>query len=72
MTADLDNVRAASNDGQALKTVPLKIRLIIAAIFAAGVLMVLLPSYADVSRSHQENVKHLCHADAADHKDTCK
>lgn len=44
MTANFDNARAAGDGGgEALKSVPLKIRLTIAAIFAVGVLMVSLP-----------------------------
>jgi hypothetical protein len=72
MTNSLSNARAARDDGQALKSVPLGIRLIIAAIFVAGVLLVFLPSYADVSRSKQVNVKHLCYTDAAEPMNSCK
>jgi hypothetical protein len=43
MTANFDNARAAGDGGEELKSVPLKIRLTIAAIFVVGVLMVSLP-----------------------------
>lgn len=43
MTANFDTAGAAGDGGEALKSVPLKIRLTIAAIFAVGVLMVSLP-----------------------------
>jgi len=72
MTDDLNQASVIVDDKERLQPVPLEIRLIIAAIFAVGVLMVFLASLTDVNRSNQEYVQQLCHPDSGKHLDACK
>jgi hypothetical protein len=80
MIDDLEEANVVVDDGRytptedaaSLPSVPLKIRLILAGIFIAGLLMVYLLSLADRNRSNREYVQQSCRADSARYLDACK
>jgi hypothetical protein len=80
MTDDLEKGRGIIDDRQhkladvavSLRPVPLRIRLIIAVIFIVGLLLVYLPSFADMNRSNGEYVQQWCHTDSVKYLDACK
>ena len=65
-------LNAANTERKPIASVPLKIRLLLLAILFAGILAVIVPSFADVHGAPQEFVQDPCHKETSAHRDLCK
>jgi hypothetical protein len=65
-------LNAPNTERKPIASVPLKIRLLLMAILFAGILAVIVPSFADMHGTRQEFVQEPCHKEASAHRDLCK
>jgi hypothetical protein len=63
---------ATNTERKPIASVPLKIRLLLFAILLAGILAVIVPSFADMRGARREFVQELCHREASARHDLCK